>query len=95
MARWTLNRITLTPSEASPNETLYVDTPRLAENIVIVPGSVSGHANNTLVNNVCRNLVKHQRVLFGGDVLQHVSDYHLFQTYHDIFYFRKTNVTTW
>ena len=25
-ARSTLNRITLTPSEASPNETLYVDT---------------------------------------------------------------------
>ena len=92
-ARSTLNRITLAPSEASPNETLYVDTPKLAENIVKVPGSayltfdlnVSGHANNTLVNNVGRNLVKRQRVLFGGEVLQDTLDYDLFQTYHDLF----------
>ena len=72
---------------------LYVDTPKLAENIVKVPGSayltfdlnVSGHANNTLVNNVGRNLVKRQRVLFGGKVLQDTLDYDLFQTYHDLF----------
>ena len=87
-----MNRITLTPSEASPDETLYVDIPNLAENIVIVPGSVyltfdlnvTGHANNTLVNNVGRNLVKGQRVLFGGEVLQDTLDYDLFQTYHDL-----------
>ena len=71
--RSTLNRITLTPSKASPNETLYAGIPKLAENIVIVPGSayltfdlnVTGHANNTLVNNISRNLIKRQRVLFG------------------------------
>ena len=76
-ARSTLNRITLTPSEASPDETLYVDIPKLADNVVLVPGSVyltfdlnvTGHANNTLVNNVGRNSVKRQRVLFGGEVL--------------------------
>ena len=76
-ARSQLSHVTLTPSEASPNETPYVDIPRLAENVVIVPGSVyltfdlsvSGHANNTLVNNVGRNLVKRQRVLFGGEIL--------------------------
>ena len=92
-ARSTLNRITLTLSEASPNETLYVEIPKLAENIVLVPGSVyltfdlnvTGHANNTLVNNVGRNLVKRQRVLFGGEVLQDTLDYDLFQTYHDFF----------
>ena len=73
-----MNRITLTPSEASPDETLYVDMPKLADNVVLVPGSVyltfdlnvTGHANNTLVNNVGKNLVKRQRVLFGGEVLQ-------------------------
>ena len=87
-----MNRITLTPSEASPNETLYVDIPKLADNIFIVPESVyltfvlnvTGHANNTLVNNVGRNLVKRQRVLFGGEVLQDTLDYDLFQTYHDL-----------
>ena len=91
MARSTLNRITLTPSETSPNETLYVDIPKLAENIVIVPGSVyltfdlnvSSHANDTLITNVSRNLAKRQRVLFGEEVLQDTLDYDLFQTYHD------------
>ena len=60
---------------------------------MLVPGSayltfdlnVTGHANNTLVNNVGRNLVKRQRVLFGGEVLQDTLDYDLFQTYHDLF----------
>ena len=87
-----MNRITLTPSEASPNETLYVDIPKLAEIIVLVPGSVNltfdlnvtGHVNNILVNNVGRNLVKRQRVLFGGEVHQDTLDYDLFQTYHDL-----------
>ena len=91
-ARSTLNRITLTPSEASPDETLYVDIPKLADNVVLVPGSVyftfdlnvTGHANNTLVNNVGRNLIKRQRVLFGGEVLQDTLDYDLFQTYNDL-----------
>ena len=63
-ARSTLNRITLTPSEASPDETLYVDIPKLADNIV--PGSVyltfdlnvTGHANNALVNNVYSDTTK-------------------------------------
>ena len=67
-ARSTLNRITVTPSEASPDVILYVDIPKLAENIVLVPGSVyltfdlnvTGHANNTLVNNIGRSLVKRQ-----------------------------------
>ena len=59
-AESTLNRITLNPSSASPGETLYINIPKLAENLVIVPGSVSlmfdldveGHANNTVVNNL-------------------------------------------
>ena len=91
-ARSTLNRITLTPSETSPNDTLYVDIPKLAESIVQILGSayltfdlnVTGHANNTLVDNVGTNLVKQQRVLFGGEVLQDTLDYDLFQTYHDL-----------
>ena len=58
-----LNRITLNPSSFNPGETLYVNIPKLAEGIVIVPNSVAlvfnltvvGHTNNTLVNNVGRN----------------------------------------
>ena len=61
--------------------------------LVIVPGSVflvfnlaiSGHENNTVVNNISRNLVKRQRVVFGGETLQDTTNYDLFQTYHDLF----------
>ena len=76
-ANSTLHRITLTPSNANPGETLYIEIPKLTDNMVIVPGSVflvfnlaiSGHENNTVVNNISRNLVKRQRVVFGGETL--------------------------
>ena len=92
-ANSTLNRITLTPSNANPGETLYIEIPKLTENMVIVPGSVfllfnltlSGHENNTVVNNISRSLVKRQRVVFGGESLQDTMNYDLFQTYHDLF----------
>ena len=88
-----LNRITLNPSSANPGETLYINIPKLSENLVIVPGSVSlvfnlnveGHEDNTLVNNVGSNLVSRLRVLFGGETLQDTQRYDLFQTYHDLF----------
>ena len=44
-----------------------------------------GHANNTVVNNVGRNLVTRLKVLFGGETLQDTQRYDLFQTYHDLF----------
>ena len=52
-ANSTLHRITLTPSNANPGETLYIEIPKLTDNMVIVPGSVflvfnlaiSGHEN--------------------------------------------------
>ena len=92
-AESSLNRITLNPSSANPGETLYINIPKLTENLVLVPGSLSllfnltvdGHANNTLVNNVGSNLVSRLRVLFGGETLQDTQRYDLFQTYHDLF----------
>ena len=47
--------------------------------------TISGHENNTVVNNISRNLVKRQRVVFGGETLQDTTNYDLFQTYHDLF----------
>ena len=92
-ANSTLHRITLTPSNANPGETLYIEIPKLTDNMVIVPGSVflvfnlaiSSHENNTVVKNISRNLVKRQRVVFGGETLQDTTNYDLFQTYHDLF----------
>ena len=92
-AETTLQRITFTPSSANPGETLYVNIPKLTGNNVIVPGSVrlafditvGGHANNTLVNNLGRNLVSNFKVVLGGETLQDTKRYDLFSTYHDLF----------
>lgn len=60
-----MKRITFTPSEANPGETLYVHIPKLNGNEVIVHGSLAlrfntdltgGHANSFLVQNVLRAL---------------------------------------
>ena len=88
-----LNRITFNPSSANPGEKISVNIPKLSDNVVIVPGSVhllfdlivGGHVNNTLVNNVGRNLVEQLKVSFGGEKLQETHRYDLFQTYHDLF----------
>ena len=97
-ANSTLNRITLTPSNANPGETLCIEIPKLSENTVIVPGSmfllfdltISDHENITVVNNISRSLVKRQRVVFGGESLQDTTNYDLFQTYHDLLLHHKT-----
>ena len=92
-AESTLQRITFTPSSANPGETLYVKIPKLSGNNVLVPGSVKlafnldvdGHVNNTLVNNVGRNLVSNFKVALGGETLQDTKRYDLFMTYQDLF----------
>ena len=92
-AETTLHRTTFTPSSANPGETLYVNIPKLSGDNVIVPNSVrlafnievGGHANNTLVNNIGRNLVSNFKVLLGGETLQDTNRYDLFTTYHDLF----------
>ena len=91
-AESTLHRITLNPSSANPGET-YLYIPKLSENKVIVPRSVSfrfdldiqGHANNTVVNNVARNLVSQFKVKFASETLQDTTRYDLLKTYEDLF----------
>ena len=76
-AERTVKRITFNPSEANPGETLYVHVPKLAENEVIVAGSLAlvfninlkvtgAHANNYLVQNVSRALVDKFTVKFAA-----------------------------
>ena len=97
-AERTLHRVTFNPSSANPGETLYVHLPKLSDNRVYVPGSVGltfnlaltmGHANNTLVNNISRNLVSRMKVLYGGEILQDTNRMDLYQTYHDLFLLKK------
>ena len=93
-AETTLQRTTFTPSSANPGETLYVNIPKLSGNNVIVPNSVrlafdfvitNAEANDTIVNNLGRNLVSNFKVLLGGETLQDTKRYDLFTTYHDSF----------
>ena len=97
-AESTLQRITFTPSSANPGETLRINIPKLLGNNVLVPGSVrlafnldvTGHANNTLVNNIGRNLVSNFKVMLGGETLQDTNRYDLFMTYQDLFLSTKS-----
>ena len=93
-AERTVKRITFECSEANPGETLYVLVPKLIENEVLVPGSLTltfnidlagGHANNFLVQNVSRALVDKMAVKFAGTTLQDTVGYDIFKIWEDLF----------
>ena len=93
----TVHRVTFKHNKASPGETLSVPIPKLSDEVVSVPGSlalifyltVSGHANNFLVNNVSRALVNRLKVQFAGEILQDTDGYDLFKLYEDLFLTEK------
>lgn len=89
-----VKRITFESTEASPGNTLHVLVPKLHENEVLLPGSLSlhfdidpsgGHDNNFLVQNVTRALVDKMVVKFAGIVLQGTVDYEIFKIFEDLF----------
>ena len=96
----TVHRVTFNPNKASPGETLFIPVPKLNDEVVLVPGSlalifdltVSGHANNFLVNNVSRALVNRLTVKFAGEILQDTDGYDLFKLYEDLFLTEKERV---
>ena len=78
-AERTVKRITFNPTEANPGNTLYVSVPKLNEEEVIVPGTLSllfnldltgGHANSYLVQSVSRALVDRFIVKYVGETVQ-------------------------
>ena len=89
-----VKRITFNPSEANPGETLNIGVPKLNENEVIVPNTMAlvfdisltgGHANNFLVQNVSRALVKKIVVKFAGTTLQDTVGYDIYKIFQDLF----------
>ena len=95
-AERTVKRITFNPTEANPGETLYVHVPKLAENEVIVAGSLAlvfninlkvtgSHANNYLVQNVSRALVDKLKVKFAATTVQDTDSYSIYKTFEDLF----------
>ena len=93
-AESTSHRTTFNPSSANPGETLTIYIPKLPGNNVIVPNSVrlafnldiiGGEANDTVVDNVGRNLVYNLKVSLDGETLHDVARYDMFSTYHDLF----------
>ena len=88
--------ITFNPTEANPGETLYVHVPKLAENEVIVAGSLAlvfninlkvtgAHANNYLVQNVSRALVDKSVVKFAATTIQDTDGYDIYKIFEDLF----------
>ena len=95
-AERTVKRITFNPTSANPGETLYVSVPKLANNEVIVPGSLAlvfdinlkvtgAHANNYLVQNVSRALVDKFIVKFASTIIQDTTSYGIYKTFEDLF----------
>ena len=95
-AERTLKRNTFKVTSAKPGETLYVNVPRLADDEVIVPGSLAlvfdinlkvtgAHANNHLVQNVSRALVNKFVVKFAGTIIQETASYGIYKTFEDLF----------
>ena len=91
-AERTVKRITFNPTSANPGETLYVSVPKLADNEVIVPGSLAlvfdinlkvtgAHANNHLVQNVSRALVEKLIVKFASTIVQDTTSYGIYKTF--------------
>ena len=95
-AERTVKRITFNPTSANPGETLYVSVPKLADEEVIVPGSLAlvfdinlkvtgAHANNYLVQNVSRALVDKFIVKFASSIVQDTTSYGIYKTFEDLF----------
>ena len=89
-----VKRITFNPSEANPDETLYVHVPKLNKNEVLVPNSLvlifdidlsGGHANNFLVQNVSRALVDKLVVNVAATILDETVGYGIYKTFQDLF----------
>ena len=87
-AERTVTRIAFNPITANLGDILYVAVPKLAEDVVMVPGSLAivfdidltgGHANNYLVQNVSRTLVSRPTVKFGGTPVQDTNGYDIFR----------------
>ena len=93
-AKRAVKRITFNPTEANPGNTLYVSVPKLHEEEVIVPGTLSllfdldltgGHANNHLVQNVSRALIDHFVVKYAGTTVQDTNGYDIYEILKDLF----------
>jgi len=72
-AKTTVNRITRNKSSSKPDEKLYINIPKLSQNVVLVLGSIklifnlneTDHTNNKFVSNVSRALVQSMKCMVG------------------------------
>ena len=93
-AERTVTRIAFNPSEADPGDILYIAVPKLAKDVIMVPGSLAlvfdidmtgGHVNNYLVQDVSRALVSRLTVTFGGTPVQDTNGYDIYKIVEDLF----------
>ena len=104
-AERTVKLFTFEPTIAHSGETLYVHVPKLANNEVLVPGSLAlvfdinlkvpgAHTNNYLVQNVSRALVDRFIVTFATTTVQDTYGYAIYKIFEDLFLpsQRRTNM---
>ena len=93
-AERTVTCIAFNRSTANPGNVLYVTVPKLAQDVVIVPDSLSlifdidltgGHTNNYSVLNVSRALVFRLTVTFGGTLVQDTNGYDIYKIFDVMF----------
>ena len=89
--------VTDNPSEAQPGEMLYIRCPKLESGVVLVPDSfdllfdleIKGHANNSVVQNVAKNIVSWMVLKFEGEILLDLFQYHAIETSRDLYKHEK------
>ena len=87
-----IHGVTFNPNRASPAEFLRVPVPKYNNRDALVPGpfslifdsTVSGHANNYILNNVSRALVDRLTVKFAEIIAQNNDVYDLNKLYKDL-----------
>ena len=87
-----IHGVTFNPNRASPAEVLRVPVPKHNNRDALVPGpfslifdsTVSGHANNYIVNNVSRALVDRLTVKFAEIIAQDNDVYDLCKLHEDL-----------
>ncbi len=84
--------ISFNPSSANPRDVINIRIPKLARNVVMVPGSMklvfdlktSGHSGNVPVANLARSICRRVVDSLGGVKIQDLDHHNMLRTYQDL-----------
>jgi hypothetical protein len=84
--------VTYNPSTIKPEQMLLINIPLLAQNTLIVPGTmklvfnidITGDDDSWFINNLAANLINRIDFKWGGKTLLNIDNFHILQTYKDL-----------